>query len=165
MKLCAKEIQEPTEERMGRQRKTSLDVGEEEDPLPFARLWLGLSLRQSPRLVGYQPVNDEILDVLRRDGRPKEISLDLPRRRRRSGARRLLLLDSLLGALELLRLPLRHRGGGRRDGAERRAWSREGRRKRGEWRSTVPALAPSHFITVRVSRSPVGPLDPCVSRF
>ena len=48
VKLCAEEIQEPMDEWMGRQRKTSLNVGEEEDSLAFMWLWLGLSLRQPP---------------------------------------------------------------------------------------------------------------------
>ena len=48
MKLCSKEVQETSEERVGRQRKTTVDVGGEEDTLTLLRPRLGLVLREPP---------------------------------------------------------------------------------------------------------------------
>ena len=68
MKLRTKVIQKTADERMRGQRKTSLDVSEEEDPFSFAWLRLDLPLRQPPRLLSYHPMFDELKHILLPDG-------------------------------------------------------------------------------------------------
>ena len=46
MKLCSKEVQESSEERMRRQRKPAVDVSGEENALTLLRPRLGLALRE-----------------------------------------------------------------------------------------------------------------------
>ena len=46
MKLCSKEVQETSEERMGRQRKPAVDVSSKENELTLLRPRLGLVLRE-----------------------------------------------------------------------------------------------------------------------
>jgi hypothetical protein len=103
---------------MRRQRKTSLHMSGEEDPLVLMRLRLSFFSRQPPRTLCDQAVGDEIFKIPLRDRRGQKIALDPARRRRGLRDRRLPPLGSLLA--------LRHRGGGRRDGVGRLALKQSG---------------------------------------
>lgn len=60
MELRPEEVQESTEERVGRQRKTSLHVSGEEDPLVLVRFWLVFPPGQPPRTLCDQAAGDKI---------------------------------------------------------------------------------------------------------
>ena len=76
MKLCSKEVQEASEERMGRQRKTAVNMGGEQNTLTLLWSRLGLVLREPHRSMGNQSPLDQIVDVVLPDCRPNTIALD-----------------------------------------------------------------------------------------
>ena len=46
VELCSKEVQEASEKRMGRQRKSTVNMGGEENALTLPRMRFGLTLRE-----------------------------------------------------------------------------------------------------------------------
>ena len=75
MKLCSKEIQESSEERMQRQRKSAVDVSDEEDTLTLPWSRFGLTLLESRRSVRNQPLLRQIIEVALADRRPDPVAL------------------------------------------------------------------------------------------
>ena len=76
VELRPKEVQETSEERVGRQGKPAVDVSSEEDALTLLWLWLGLNPRESRRFVGDQSSLDQVVDVILTNCRANPVALD-----------------------------------------------------------------------------------------
>ena len=63
MQLGPEKVQKVAEEGVWGQSKTSLQMGRQEDPLPFVRFWLRFVPWQPPRPFRDEAVGDEILHV------------------------------------------------------------------------------------------------------
>lgn len=150
MQLRPKEIQESPNERMGRQRETSFDVGQEEKP--FSLPWLGLDLvsREPPRIVREHAVLDEFEEILLPHSGSEEIPLDPAR-----WHSLLLRLDDalLLRLLQLAGLSLRHGGSNEIDCFGLRWWPKSRKDRREEEDDAVPNPSAQCFYN-----QPTGPL-------
>ena len=83
VKLGPEVIHDALEERMRGQRKTSVDVAEEQDALPLPRHWLNLVLRrQPPGLVHDHSVLHQLQQIPLRHRGGEEVALNPPRRQR-----------------------------------------------------------------------------------
>ena len=76
VELHPKEIQESPKERVGRQRKPTVDVGGEENALTLPKSWLGLLPRKSRRSVRNQPSVSQVIDALLTNRRADPVALD-----------------------------------------------------------------------------------------
>ena len=122
VKLGPEVIHDALEERMRGQRKTSVDMAEEQDALPLPGRWLDLVLRrQSPGLVHEHSVLHQLQQIPFRHRGGEEVSLDPPHRQwplpPLSRRRRLALL---LPRLHLAGMTLGHGGDGEPSGGRRR---------------------------------------------
>ena len=78
--LGTEEVQESSKKWVRGKRKTSLDMGSEENALTIARLGLRFIARHPPRPVSNQAIVGEIIQVLLHDRGADPVSLDQTRR-------------------------------------------------------------------------------------
>ena len=76
VELSPKEVQKPSEERMRRQGKPTVDMGGKKNALTLPRLQLGFLPRKPHRVVGDQPPFGQVVEVVLADPRVDPVALD-----------------------------------------------------------------------------------------
>ena len=76
MELRSEEIQETPEKRMRRKRKSTINMGGEEDALTIKGLWFDFSPREARSFVGNDSSLDHIVKILLPNHRRHPVTLD-----------------------------------------------------------------------------------------